>query len=306
MPSPRILRFPLLIGVLGAACVPQSCVGTHPPEGDAGLREVGGTTHGGWVEVAGGSFDMGAVEGYGERSPIHRVTVAPFQLGRTEVSVAEYLECVNAGRCTPAHWDDGRCERVDPRRGAIGPGPLPAELRAPMLPISCIDLEQARAVCRFLGGRLPTEAEWEFGARGAVGHLYPWGDLDPASAGARVANLPDDSGKAHFERWPDHLQGYDDGFALAAPVGSFPGGKSPVGALDMVGNVWEWVEDCYHEGFEGAPPDGRAWTTGCHGDGRVVKGAGYEPSEPPFTASVRRFAVEGAAWGHLGVRCARP
>src|SRR5258706_16107315 len=95
------------------------------------------------------------------------------------------------------------------------------------MPVAAITIEEAQAYCRFAGGRLPTEDEWERAARGSVRNRFPWGrHYDPALANHGRAPLgPDPS----------------DGFALAAPVGSFPAGASPYGLLDMAGNVWEWT-----------------------------------------------------------------
>jgi len=148
-----------------------------------------------------------------------------FTIDRTEVTVRAYSECVAAGACTPT------------RRGrACNVGQSGREEH----PVNCVNLIQARAYCARVGKRLPTGAEWEKAARGTSGQPYPWGE-DPASCDLQV------------------MGGRNCGATGTAPVGSLPAGASPYGALDMMGNVWEWTEDS-----EGARPilRGGAWNTG--------------------------------------------
>ncbi len=160
-----------------------------------------------------------------------------FYIDKTEVTVAAYGDCVRAGVCTVEGLDRddfsddafcnwGQADRQDH-------------------PINCIVWAQADTYCRWKNKRLPTEPEWEKAARGSDGRTYPWGNR--GFEGEPVANIADES----MKRWhPDHpgANGYDDGYYGTSPVGRYPAGASPYGALDMVGNVYEWMADWYVEG----------------------------------------------------------
>jgi len=219
------------------------------------------------VEVPAGPFVMGQDPSDGrpgvdvgvDSMPRHEVSVKRFWIDRLEATVADYkryLAATGAGRF--------------PER-AYGTATPPDDL-----PIFDLDFFEATAYCRWLGKRLPTEAEWEKAARGTDGRLYPWGDTwDPA----RVA-------------YHDHARTGPD------PVGSHPDNASPYGVLDMAGNVMEWTDDWY-EAYPGSTLRRRSFGRFY----RVLKGGSWE-SNPYQLRSANRFAVvPEIGQPSFGVRC---
>ncbi|MBU6332964.1 MAG: formylglycine-generating enzyme family protein [Chloroflexi bacterium] len=135
--------------------------------------------------------------------------VAAFRIGRTEVTNAQYAQCVAAGACTVPETFDG-CNYSNAAYAEH--------------PVACVTREQAREYAAWAGGRLPTDTEWTRACQGDDGRMYPWGEAAPDE---RLANFA-------------FRQDLGDG---TTAVGSYPAGASPYGALDMAGNVWEWVGD---------------------------------------------------------------
>jgi hypothetical protein len=135
--------------------------------------------------------------------------VAAFRIGRTEVTNAQYAQCVAAGACTVPSTYSERCHYSNAAYAEH--------------PVVCVERTQAREYAAWAGGRLPTEAQWTRACQGDDGRTYPWGEAAPDE---RLANF--------------YYEGRQD--VDTTPVGSYPAGASPYGALDMAGNVWEWVE----------------------------------------------------------------
>ncbi len=228
------------------------------------------------VYVPAGCFMMGSREGSGDEQPVHEVCLDAFWLARTEVTNEQYKACVRARACTPP---GDRTAYDNPQYANH--------------PVVYVDWDQASAYATWAGGSLPTEAQWEYAARGSEGLDYPWGnEFD----GARL-NFCDQnceySGKDTF---------YDDGYSQTAPVGSYPSGTSWVGALDMAGNVSEWTRDWMGDYPSAQQQDPTGPTTGTS---RVVRGSSWGGLQLPARVWPRSSSDPGAQFNSLGFRCAR-
>ena len=172
-----------------------------------------------------------------------------FSIDRTEVTVAAYAACVRSGKCTQPGTGDN-CNWGKESRASH--------------PINCVDWKQATAYCAAAGKRLPTEQEWEHAASGTDGRTYPWGNQEP-------------SNQACWNR--------SDG---TCPVGAFPAGASPYGALDMAGNVWEWTSSNYDANT------------------RFIRGGGWgDVDASNLRAAYRLGGVPAVRISGVGFRCAR-
>jgi formylglycine-generating enzyme required for sulfatase activity len=224
------------------------------------------------VSVPGGEFFMGCNQtvdtecDYDEK-PGRRVSVNAFQIDKTEVTMAQYGRCVDAGACsseglTMPYWETSTepyKERPE-LAWACNWGKAGREQH----PINCVTWQQAHTYCEWAGKRLPTEAEWEKAARGTDGRKYPWGNQG-YDAAKLVANITDE---AYRRSRPEAkvVDGYDDNYYGTAPVGSFPAGASPYGALDMIGNVLEWMADWYDAKHQYWVIRGGSWANRSHYD----------------------------------------
>ena len=171
---------------------------------------------------------------FDDQQPAHAVTLSGFWLDRTEITNAQYARCMADGACTPP------AQRGLYTRSAYFDDPAYADY-----PVIYVNWSQAAAYCRWAGGRLPTEAEWEYAARGPESLDFPWGQ---AFDGSKL-NFCD------VNCWvPGADPDSDDGYVETAPVGSFSAGASWIGALDLAGNVAEWVADRYAADYYAASP----------------------------------------------------
>jgi formylglycine-generating enzyme required for sulfatase activity len=221
---------------------------TSPLEIVTMTREVDGAV---MVYVPEGKFTMGSPEGegYDDEYPQHMYYLDAFWIDQTEVTNAQYRQCVEAGACELLE----KCSD-DPNYGADDH------------PVVCVSWDQAMTYAEWVGGRLPTEAEWEKAARGADGRKYPWGD---EFDGSRL-NFCD---KSCLRRWRD--DSVDDGYEHTAPVGIYPAGASPYGALDMAGNVYEWTHSAYKE-YPYDSEDGREEVSAEEVVRRAVRGGSFD------------------------------
>jgi formylglycine-generating enzyme required for sulfatase activity len=266
----------------------------------------------GMLPIPGGKFFMGSddADSLPFERPAHKVLLSPYCIDRFEVTVEQYRACSERSECKAAGTtnEDWKPELTPKQRAAYDPvcnaGDPVARAKHP---INCVDWGMADAYCRARSARLPTEAEWEFAARGPDGRRYPWGDDAPTARRVNACG-PECSawGKAHGVAGETSPSMYkdDDGFATTAPVGSFPAGKSRYGVEDVVGNVWEWVADWYgpyEGGAEASDPKGPET-----GERRVARGGAWNGIRAPWVRPTFRLRARPTMKSHgFGFRCAR-
>jgi serine/threonine-protein kinase len=213
------------------------------------------------VYVPSGEFIMGTTDADAKLSleggraypeiPQHVVYLDGFWIDKYEVTNGQYALCVAAGSCKPPYLSTS--ETRDYYYG---------EDEFANYPVIWVNWNMASTYCSWAGRRLPTEAEWEKAARGTDGRRYPWGNAE--ITGDKV-NFCDRQCTREYSYW-----WIDDGHADTAPVGSYPNGASPYGAMDMAGNVWEWtstlVRDYPYDANDGredqSDPGERVWRGG--------------------------------------------
>ena len=259
-----------IIVVLGVFLSFASGAQEESREQEALERELAGEM----VSIPGGTFRMGDLSGEGDDDewPVHGVTVPAFRLGKHEVTFAQWDACVTDGGCNgyrPRDWGLGRGDR-------------------PVMDVSWFD---AQSFIDWLNGRtggnyrLPTEAEWEYAARAGTTTEYIWGD----DIGHNRANCSDYACGDHWE--------------YTTPVGSFP--ANAWGLHDVHGNVEEWMQDCWNDGYEGAPTDGSAWTSGDCSRDRVSRGGSWDDDARNLRSASRSRVDRYLRRAFIGFRLAR-
>ena len=220
-----------------------------------------------------------------KEQPAHRVELDGFWLDQTEVTNAQYRACVEAGICNPprkrssatrdSYFDDSSFDNY---------------------PTIWSTLRDARSYCEFVGARLPTEAEWEYAARGPEGLLFPWGNefdgtrLNYCDASCDLA-------------WADDST--DDGYADTSPVGNYPQGASWSGALDMAGNVREWVADLYDaEYYSSSPSQNPTGPSTSPGGNQVERGGSWNSTPFEVRGAWRTGDHANYKYNFMGFRCA--
>ena len=260
------------------------------------------------VVIPAGEFRMGSPaseEGrYDDEGPLRRVAVEPFALGRSEVTRSEYAAFVTAtGRgsgdgCrvfTGGEWSDN----------AAASWREPGFAQGGDHPVVCVNWRDAQAYAAWLRDetgksyRLPSEAEWEYAARGGTTTARYWGAGSDDQCG--YANGADATAKSRFNGWT--VAGCDDGAIWTASAGSY--GANDFRLFDMLGNVLEWVEDCWHEDYRGAPSDGTAWTSGGDCGRRVLRGGSWLLHPRILRSAARIWYTTGLRGDSAGFRVAR-
>ena len=238
--------------------------------------------------------------------PAHNVSLDAFCIDLYEVTARKYKACSDVGRCKRA-----RAEVVWP-----GITERDKEVYAPLCtvendelgdhPANCVSWQMADTYCKSEDKRLPTEAEWEYATRGPDGRVYPWGDEEPThehlnACGSECMAWAKKQRVAH--QFPGMLYDEDDGYPTTAPVGKFPAGKSRFGPFDVVGNVWEWVQD-WEASYEDKPQTNP--TGPKSGEKRVIRGGAWNGSFASWLRPSFRFAQDPTAKSYgVGFRCAR-
>ena len=219
------------------------------------------------IALPAGSFSMGSSSDDPSEKPVHHVTIgAPFAIGKYEVTVEQWNACVAANACA----------KLTPETNA--------NKTAPARDLSWDDAQQyVKWLSKTTGKpyRLPTEAEWEYADRGGTTSAYWWGDqMRKGTANCKDCGEP----------W--HKEGPE-------PAGSFA--PNPYGLHDMNGSVWEWTADCWHNSYQSAPADGRAWESPTC-DMRVIRGGSWREGSSYMLSATRFKYSSGVRQSQDGFR----
>ncbi|HXQ32968.1 MAG TPA: SUMF1/EgtB/PvdO family nonheme iron enzyme, partial [Anaerolineales bacterium] len=215
-----------------------------------------------WVTIPAGDFQMGSNNGNGNEIPVHTVYLDEYKIGKYEITNKQYNQCLRASVCT----------------GSVVPDKLDH-------PVVNVNWHAAKTYCEWVGGRLPTEAEWEKAAswdpETKTKFVYPWGNDDPTSA----------------------LLNYRYYVGDTSPVGSYPDAVSPYGLFDMAGNVWEWMSSVYQPYPYSADDDRENLSSS---EARVLRGGAWDEMIDDGVRSAHRGKGTSTITGsYLGFRCSR-
>jgi formylglycine-generating enzyme required for sulfatase activity len=270
-----LLAFPV---VSTAAAVKDAA--SHPAQAPASNRSTGGSAeprtapvgphdNSPMVLVHAGEFAMGSDRGQDDEQPVHRISVRAFYLDTYEVTVSRYAEFLTSQKPdSPFKWNE-----------ATGG----AHENKPVIGVNWYD---ARDYCRWVGKRLPTEAEWEMAARGTEGRIYPWGDVHPTKGHANA-------GQAIWR-----------GYETLTNIGRYQLGKTPDGLYDMAGNLWEWVADWYDPSYYHFSPSDNPRGPSA-GPLRALRGGAWNNDSKAIRSTNRAAYAPDARRNDVGFRCAR-
>lgn len=219
--------------------------------------------------VPAGEFTMGRQNGDDNEMPIHAVFLDSFWIDQTEVTNGMYAVCVNDGVC-----------KLPGSKESLTRSNYYGETKYNKYPVIFVDWNMAKTYCEWAGRRLPTESEWEKAARGTDAFNYPWGNA-----------MPD-----------KNLLNYNDVMGDTTEVGAYPDGASPYGALDMAGNVWEWVNDWFASDYYQNSPISNP-TGPASGQMHVLRGGSWNVADDIVRSTYRGRHPSEPNLG-IGFRCA--
>ena len=277
-----------------------------------------GATSPALVVIPTGTFEMGSPTSERDRktneSPQREVAIAiAFAMSQSEVTVAEFRAFVEATGYRPSSeirsgstvYDEKSGSMAD-RSGVTWQQDYVGRRAADDLPVVHVSWDDANAYALWMAAqtgksyRLPSEAEFEYVLRGGSQERYPWGDREPMRV---VGNVTGDGDRSASKRnWVNAFRDYSDGHWGPAPVRSFE--PNSFGVHDIVGNVSEWVEDCWHDSYQRAPRDARAWVNpGC--SRRVIRGSGWSSAPDQVRSAFRINAEPSSTSARVGFRVVR-
>lgn len=216
------------------------------------------------VYVPAGEFSMGSDDGYDDERPVHTVFLDAYWFDQTEVTNAMYKKCVDSGSCAM------------PSDTYHFNNSLYADH-----PVVYVNWNMAKSYCLWAGRQLPSEAQWEKAARGNDGRTYPWGNETPTCSLANYSGCEGDSTK----------------------VGSYETSKSPFGALDMAGNVWDWVADWWGDNYYNSQ---NQWSNPSGpevGVYRSLRGGSWDDNTDSLRSALRNGITPSSTFYLVGFRC---